>query len=418
MHHVPLVVATLMLLFFVHFWVMRAWELIQTCKRDPHINPENNVVLPNHPPLISVIVPAHNEEAGISDCLKSVLDQDYPRFELICIDDRSEDRTVEIAEAVCNGRAKAGVFSVHELPEGWTGKCHALDVGVKRASGEWFAFLDADSTLHKSALTHCYHAAVDRGVNMLTLSPRFVLKTFWERALQPTFAAMSCILFPLSKINDPSSDVASANGMFYIISRHAYERIGGHRDVKDLAVEDIGIGKRVKASGLGLVFANGRKILRTRMYTNFKEITDGWTRILSASMNYEMATVLWYLLVHILMSAPVFASALYVYISAAKGLWPQWWFVLPLVCGACMFGIPCFYYEQLGVPKKYSVLLAVGNLMLIWVFAVIVKKILCNDALQWRGTTYDTSRYKPKRLDPLPSRACGAPVRSALEEVN
>ncbi len=418
MHHLLLVAATLVLLFFIHFWVMRAWELIQTCRRDPHINPEAGVELPDCPPLISVIVPAHNEEASIRDCLKSVLNQDYPRFELICIDDRSGDRTVEIAESVCRGKSNAEVHSLHELPEGWTGKCHALDAGIKRASGEWFAFLDADSTLHESALTHCYHAAMDRGVNMITLSPRFVLKTFWERALQPTFAAMSCILFPLGKINDPSSAVASANGMFYIISRQAYERIGGHHDVKDLAVEDIGIGKRVKASGLGLIFANGRRVLRTRMYTNFSEIMDGWTRILSASMNYEMSTVLWYLLVHVLMSAPVFASALLVYIPAARALWPQWWFVLPLICGVCMFTIPCFYYEQLGVPMKYSVLLAVGNLMLIWVFAVIVKKIICNDALQWRGTTYDTSRYKPKRLDPLPSGVCGASVPSALKEVN
>jgi cellulose synthase/poly-beta-1,6-N-acetylglucosamine synthase-like glycosyltransferase len=170
-----------------------------------------------------------------------------------------------MAESVCKGHSNARVISVNELPEGWTGKCRALDAGVKLASGEWLAFLDADSTLHRSALTHCYHTAVDRGVNMITLSPKFVLKTFWEKALQPTFAAMSCILFPLGKINDPSCDVASANGMFYIISRHAYEEIGGHHDVKDLAVEDIGIGKRVKASGLGLVFANGRGVLQTRM---------------------------------------------------------------------------------------------------------------------------------------------------------
>ncbi len=397
---------------------MRAWELIQTCRRDPHINPENTVKLPDDPPLISVIVPAHNEESGIRECLKSVLDQDYPRFELICIDDRSEDRTASMAESVCAGHSKARVVSVKELPEGWTGKCRALDAGVKLASGEWLAFLDADSTLHKSALTHCFHTAVERRVSMITLSPRFVLKTFWEKALQPAFAAMSCILFPLCKVNDPSSDVASANGMFYIISRDAYETIGGHHDVKDLAVEDIGIGKRVKASGLGLIFANGRNVLQTRMYTSFTEIIDGWTRILSASMNYEIHTVIRYLLVHLLMSVPVLIVAVSVYVPASMKLWPDSWFVLPLICGVCMLVIPYFYYGQLGVPAKYSVLLAVGNIMLIWVFAVIVKKILCNDALQWRGTTYDTSRYKPKRLDPVPSRAYGGSVSSALEEAN
>ena len=104
-------------------------------------------------------------------------------------------------------------------------------------------------------------------VNMITLSPKFVLKSLWEKALQPTFISMSCILFPLPQINDPSSPVASANGMFFLISRYAYDKIGGHRDVKGLAVEDIGIGKRVKASGLGLLFAKGRHVMQTRMYT-------------------------------------------------------------------------------------------------------------------------------------------------------
>jgi chlorobactene glucosyltransferase len=194
LHHIPLVVATLILLFVIRFWVMRTREMIQTYRRDPHIDPARDVQLPNDPPFISVIVPAHNEETVIRDCLTSVLGQDYPHFELICVDDRSHDRTAAIAKSICAGHANAMVVSIDKLPEGWTGKCHALDVGVQRAAGKWIAFLDADSTLHPGALTHCLHAALERKVSMITLSPRFVLNTFWEKALQPAFAAMSCIL--------------------------------------------------------------------------------------------------------------------------------------------------------------------------------------------------------------------------------
>lgn len=418
MYHVPLVVATLVLMFGIWFWLNRARELIQTYRMDPHIHPANRVVLPEDSPLISVIVPAHNEETYIEACLRSVLDQDYPRFELICVDDRSGDLTASIARRVCKDRAHAKVLSVHELPEGWTGKCHALDVGVQHASGEWIAFLDADSTLHRSALRQCYHTAVSHGVNMITLSPRFVVKTFWEKALLPAFTAMSCILFPLWKINDPTCDVASANGMFYLISRIAYEEIGGHHDVKNLAVEDIGIGKRVKASGLGLIFANGRHVMNTRMYTNFKEIINGWTRILSASMNYQLSTVIRYLFVHVLMSFPIFALTLIVYIPAARELWPNAWFVLPMASFAFIIVIPAIYCVQLGIPVRHSGLLGVGNFMLVWVFAIIIKRIVCNDALQWRGTTYDTSRYQPRKLDPISTHVYRASVPSALEETN
>lgn len=401
MHNLTFSLAVLVLLFVAGFWLVRARHLIETWRQDPALHPGKKIDLPEDLPLISVIVPAHDEEAVIAECLRSVLEQDYPSFELICVDDRSVDRTAAIARSVCAGHANCQIVSVRDLPADWTGKCHALDVAVKHASGEWLAFLDADSRLQSAALSQCYHEALRRNVSMVTLSPRFVLETFWERALQPAFAAMSCILFPPSKINDPESDVASANGMFYLIGRNAYDRIGGHHDVKGLAVEDIGIGKRVKALGLGLLFANGRDVLRTRMYTNFSEITDGWTRILSASMNYRLTTVLKYLSMHILMSMPVLLLALYFYTPTAMRLWPTTWFVLPLTCVGMMMIIPYFYCAQLGVSPSCAVLLTLGQFMLIWVFSVIVKKIVCKDALQWRGTTYTTSLYQPTKLNPV-----------------
>jgi len=189
------------------------------------------------------------------------LEQDYPSYELILVDDRSEDLTASIAAELAKDIANFKVITVQKLSEGWTGKCHALDAGVRHASGEWLAFLDSDSSLDKSALRQCYQAAVKHKVNMVTLSPKFILKTFWEKALQPAFVVASSVLFPLPKVNDPASPVASANGMFFLISRYAYDKIGGHHEVKGLAVEDIGIGKRVKAAGLGLLFANGRYLL-------------------------------------------------------------------------------------------------------------------------------------------------------------
>ncbi len=396
-----LFLATMALLFQIYFWGARLWEIAQAGRTVPEIDPEQQSQLPSEAPLISVIVPAFNEQDGIGACLRSVLAQDYPNFELIFVNDRSNDNTLAIAESLIRNKTDAILLTVKDLPAGWTGKCHALNTAAQRASGEWLAFLDADTRLHKSALRQCYCEAVRRKVSMLTLSPRFVLKTFWEKALQPAFAAMSCILFPLSLVNDPDSKVASANGMFYIINRQAYDRIGGHRDVKGLAVEDIGIGKRVKAAGLGLLFANGRSIMRTRMYTDFHETVSGWIRILSASMNYELMPTIKYLCMHILVSFPILVTALHVYFWNSSGLIAE--LFLP---GICIFGMTvasCLFCSQIGAPKKYSVLLVIGNLALIWVYLIILKRILLNEPLQWRGTTYRLNRYSPAALDPTTS---------------
>lgn len=414
MNHLALILSSVVLLFVISFWLLRMRDMVQALLRVPDIDPLAEVTLPDAPPLISVIVPAHNEEAEIRDCLRSVLEQEYPMFELIVVDDRSTDNTASIAASMIRGRENCKIVSVDHLRPGWTGKCHALDVGVRHATGEWLAFLDADSRLHRSALRQCYHHAEGSQANMITLSPKFIMKSFWEKALQPTFAAMSCILFPLAQINDPASPVASANGMFYLISRHAYEKIGGHHDVRDLAVEDIGIGKRVKAAGLGLIFANGRRVLKTRMYTSLREIISGWTRILSASMNYELPTVLKFLAMNLLTSFPVMLAAMYFFMREAPLVWPHASFLLPFVCLVVMCAVLPLFYSKLGTPHRYCIFLALGNLMLIWVFLVIVKKILFKDALHWRGTTYHASRYQPTRLEADTSHVCS--VRSPAFE--
>jgi chlorobactene glucosyltransferase len=402
------ILGAVILVFQICFWLMRARDLIQMIRKVPEIHPDRPVTLPDDAPLISVIVPAHNEQAEIKQCLESVFQQDYPRCEVILVNDRSTDETAAIANSLAAGRSNFTVISLDKLPAGWTGKCHALDVGVRHASGEWFAFLDADSSLHRSALRQCYAQALRSRVSMLTLSTRFIMKGFWEKALQPVLASMSLIIFPLARVNDPSSKVASANGMFYIIERDAYLCIGGHRDVKGLAVEDIGIGKRVKAAGLGLLFANGWRVVSTRMYDGFFNTVRGWTRIISASLNYELPAAFKYLIMHAFMSLPALAVALALYVPQAQEWYPRVWLVLPagVVLGTCV--VTPLYFARLGVPPQNALLLSIGQLSLLWVFLVIIKKIWRKDALQWRGTTYDANRYEPTRLDPVSQAHCAA----------
>lgn len=406
MHAFLFVTAAALLLIQACFWAFRLRDILQNFRAVPIIEPDREHDSAAPLPKISVIVPAHNEEGCIRRCLESVLDQDYANFELILVDDRSCDATLREATRLAEERGDFKIISLKDLPPYWTGKCHALSQGVEHAAGEWLAFLDADSTIEKSALRQCYFSALGNNVNMVTLTPRFVLKTFWEKALQPAFAAMSCILFPLAKINDPKSSVASANGMFYLISKKAYDEIGGHAGVRSLAVEDIGIGKRVKALGLGLLFANGHKILQTRMYTRFTEILGGWTRILSASMNYELSVVLKYLLLHVLVSCPATLAAIMVYISYSGQYLPMYWAAVPVVIWINMSVTAVLYCSQLGIPRKYGAFLCLGNILLIWVFVVIAVKIVRKDALQWRGTTYCENVYQPTFLEPVRPEGC------------
>lgn len=404
MDYVPVAIGASLLLFQVYFWGMRILDIFRMMIAVPEIDPEHAFPLPADAPHISVVVPANNEQDGIEECLESVLSQNYPHFEVILVDDRSEDLTASRARSRAKGRDNFTMVSVRELPAGWTGKCHACTAGVAHATGEWLAFLDADSRLHPNALRACYHAASVRGVQMVTLSPGLILKSFWEKALQPVFVGMASLLFPLSQVNDPDSDVAAANGMFYLISRRAYEDIGGHAAVRDLAVEDVGIGRRVKPQGLGLMFANGRKVLQTRMYECFSDIIQGWTRILAAVMNYEIRAVCRQLVIHAAASLPAFVLALGLFLPALPMVGPKVWLVPPALIAVEFAIFSLLYCPLLGVPRRYALLTPLGNLALVGVLALIVKKILLRERLQWRGTTYHTTRYQPVVLDPVASR--------------
>ncbi|MGC9030367.1 MAG: glycosyltransferase [Desulfomonilaceae bacterium] len=382
------------------FWLNRLYDLVQSWRRVPKPTGYAPPPASSDAPLISVVIPAHNEEPAIRDCIDSVLTQDYPRFEVIVVDDRSADATLEIARTVCEGHDNCKIMRVHELLPGWTGKCQALHTGVQKAAGDWLAFLDADTRLHPNALSSVYAIAVSRNVSLVTLTPKFVLTNFWEKALQPIFAATCCILFPLGEVNDEKSPTALANGMFYMIRRDAYERIGGHEAVKHLAVEDVGIGKRVKAAGFGILAANGVNLMETKMFDGFRATLDGWTRILSACLDYRMSAIVKYLLMHVLASFPVYCAALFLYAADAYRIWPSAWFILPAFIALLMGVVPFFFLKEMGLPTRYAALLMIGNLFLVWVHAVMLKRVIFGDALEWRGTHYKWFRYEPRKLDP------------------
>ena len=94
---------------------------------------------------LSVIVAARNEEVCIENCLRSLLRQDHPNFEVIAVNDRSTDRTPQILDRLATEFAgQLKVIHVTSLAHGWFGKPHALNLAMQSATGEVLLFTDAD----------------------------------------------------------------------------------------------------------------------------------------------------------------------------------------------------------------------------------------------------------------------------------
>jgi glycosyltransferase involved in cell wall biosynthesis len=228
-------------------------------------------------PLVTVIVPARNEEASLGACLESLLAQTGVTFEVVVVDDASTDHTRKIAQSFPAVR----VVDADPLPTGWTGKNNAVTTGARLAQGKWLLFTDADTVHKPGSLARAVAEAQQHGAVLLSYSPEQEVHGFWEKAVMPViFAELAATYYP-SQVSDPASPAAAANGQYLLITRKAYDAVGGHAAVAGSLLEDVALARLVKTSGRRIFFRYGEDAVRTRMYRSFAQLREGWIKNLT-----------------------------------------------------------------------------------------------------------------------------------------
>jgi glycosyltransferase involved in cell wall biosynthesis len=227
--------------------------------------------------VVSVIVPARNEEVSLGACLESLVHQSGVSFEILVVDDGSTDRTREIALSFPSVR----VISAPPLPDGWTGKSNAVAAGARDARGEWLLFTDADTVHLPGSLARSLGEAKEYRAALLSYSPEQEVHGFWEKAVMPVIFAELARKYPPSRVSDFASNLAAANGQYLLISREAYDAVGGHTAVASSMLEDVALARAVRNNGGRIRFRYGGDAVRTRMYRSFRQLQEGWTKNLS-----------------------------------------------------------------------------------------------------------------------------------------
>ncbi len=238
-------------------------------------------------PEISVIVPARNEEACLTECLRSLVGQQGPAYEIIVVDDHSTDDTCAIAQSF-----PVKVISAGELPAGWSGKCNAAWSGAKVAKGKWLLFTDADTRHSPDSIARGWQEAKENSADMLSYSPRQEVHGLAERALMPVIFAELAATYPPKEVCDPKSPVAAANGQYLLIRREAYDAVGGHAAVATALLEDVELATRLKQAGFALRFGMSDAV-STRMYRSFPQMWEGWTKNLALLFPKPRRLALW-----------------------------------------------------------------------------------------------------------------------------
>lgn len=384
-------------------WILRNAFALRVWRRVFHLTPESPTYSspPDEAPLLSVVIPAKDEEKNIGPCLQALLGQDYPKIELIVVDDRSTDRTGEIVEALAEKDARVRLRRVTELPEGWAGKGHALQQGIAESQGPWICMTDADCRMNSSrTLSVAMEHARANQTDLLSLLPRMVLGGFWEYFLQPICAGVLVVWFRPERINNPARKTAFANGQFLLLRREAYEAVGAHEAIKGSIIEDMDLARRIKSTGQRLLCVPSRGLMHVRMYTSLGDLTRGWSRIFLGCFPSVFQLTLT-ILVLLLRGFTLTATTIVGWSMFGSGGEPQgWWLACGIVGGAGLLAeliMTARYYRVAGSHWILGLLYPAGCLTVAGILLRTLLRRITGGNVVWKGTHYTAGEKTCRR---------------------
>lgn len=274
-------------------------------------------------PKISVCIPARNEENNIGTLLKSLFNQKYSNYDIHLLDDQSTDQTADIVQSFLIDFPRLKLHKGLEKPPDWLGKpwaCHQLS---ELSDGEYLLFLDADTVVEPSLIENTVAAFNKHQVQMVTVWPRQIVLTFWEKSVIPLIYYTLVTLLPsiycyrkprwIPNFLSPffKSAFAAACGQCIAFERKAYQMIGGHQSVRDKVVEDVELAKQVKKCDFRMRMFHGIGAISCRMYNNESEIFAGFRKNFFAGFNHSITLFIFASILHLIVFILPFITLIY-----------------------------------------------------------------------------------------------------------
>ena len=240
-------------------WAFLIKSMIDSIRLTPYLDEFERKEHAN--PKVSIILPARNEEEFIGKCLDSLIEQDYTNYEIIVVDDSSDDATGKIISEYAKKNSKIIPVSAQIKPEGWMGKNWACMEGYKKATGELLLFTDADTKHSQNVISLAVSHLLSFNLDALSAIPKMRTMDFWTRITLPMISTFLHTRFSAVRVNDPSKKTAYFFGSFFIIKQKTYKEIGMHEGVKHEIIEDGALGKKVKESGHKMKMTRGDHLI-------------------------------------------------------------------------------------------------------------------------------------------------------------
>jgi len=363
----------------------------------PRWNPPPDAALPS----LTIVVPARNEEAEIEPALRSVLELNYPRFEIVAVNDRSTDQTGAImdriaAEPAAQGRLR--VIHVRNLPAGWLGKVHAMWLGsqknaaqgtaAQQITSDWLLFTDADCVFRPDCLRRAIHYATKTATDHLVLFPTAHMKTLGERMMIGFPQVMASFAMRAWKVRDPNARDHIGVGAFNLVRRSAYEAIGTYEALRLEVVDDIKLGEAIKKTGLRQDVVFGHELVSLRWAVGAAGVVANLEKNLFAFLRFRVSLAL-----------VVCALTFFLCVCPFLGLLlAPGWARAPFAVAIAMIAL---VYTLTGRYMASSpwMFLTCPIAALIFAFATLQSAFIAvrDGAITWRGTRYPLEELRKKR---------------------
>jgi cellulose synthase/poly-beta-1,6-N-acetylglucosamine synthase-like glycosyltransferase len=384
-------------------WIYLVKSMLDSFAKAPHLDKFD--VNKHDNPQVSVIVPARNEEKYIGKCLESLVHQEYTNYNVIAIDDSSEDKTGEIiSEYAKKYPSKIIHVKAKPKPDGWMGKNWACMQGYDKSTAELLLFTDSDTTHSKNIISLAVSHLMSCKLDALTVIPKMLCPDFWTRITVPMISIFLHTRFSVLKVNDPTKKTGYFFGSFFIIKKTVYDMVGTHKGVRQEIIEDGALGRKVKDAGFKLKMVRGEKYVDAIWARDMATLWQALKRLmipLYLQSGKGVATGIFFAVLFLMfISFPLLAysgilSSLYV--DAA----PYSYMGLFLVCvvsSILSFVAGFIEVRHLEVGIKYAVMSPIGSLVIILGFFSGLVHAGGNDSVSWRGRTYSKKDHSQNPL--------------------
>lgn len=372
-------------------WVSLIRSMIVTFQKSPFLDRFDGGQHNN--PKVSVILPARNEENFIKKCLDSLLSQDYTNYEIIAIDDSSDDSTGQIIEECSKINSKIVHVKARPKPDGWMGKNWACMEGFKKASGKLLLFTDSD-TIHSQsvvslAVSHLYSHELD----VLTVSPKMLCLDKWIKITLPMISTFLHTRFSALRVNDPNKKTGYFYGSFFIIKKEVYESVGKHEGVKHEIIEDGALGKKVKERGFKLKMVRGDHLIDAVWARDLSSLWHALKRLMIPLylQNSGYAVGIFFAVLFLLfMPFPLLAYSM-TFFDLSNSFVAL--FFSSLVASLLIYIAATVETKFLCIKFPYSLLCPIGSFIVVFGFLGGILQAKSKTAVSWRGRNYSMKEY-------------------------